>query len=396
MINGTREWIATRWPGYLHGGAWKLAALACKFAFLIYFVPQMPDGEFSQFLFWQSAALLLARAVSVGMVDELPVRIRGNAPEARQFWPLLQGLQVASLGGLLIAWSTDSVMVAGLELVLVLVAASILQGIIITLRPSWYERALNWPWLFFIAFLAASSSKLAVHTLHLYETALFLSQIIAFFAVRSILGPIGKRRLIPVDLASLVRHGSIKMLSELTLLANARAPILLPVALVGSLQSDQVSYSLAIADALAGLFMVIVNRNYVLYCKHEAKAGHALISATFVIVAMTLLGGAALLASDLAPSLWPAQLRAMDLLWACVFFGAITAFYDVRYFFWARGTGVAGTIPLQLIALAGQAGLILLLPPSLWLPTTAIVFAVAVLGFGGMSLSSIGEATERK
>lgn len=398
MIRSAREWIATHGPGYLHGGAWKLAATACKFAFLIYFAPKMLDGEFSLFLFWQSTALLVARAASIGLADELPVRIRGKAEEARQFWPLLLVLQIVSLAGLAIAWCTESLTIAALALVLVLVPGSILGGVIRTWQPNWYERALNWPWLVFIAALAFGGTGLALQTLHLYATAFFLAQLAVLFAVQPSLGESGERsvrRLIPVEIASLARHGSLKMLSEFTLLANSRALVLLPVILVGSLQSDRISLSLAVADAVAGLFMVIVNRNYVLYCRSHVKPRHVLISGSFIIASMTALGGLALMATNWTSSLLATELKGSDLVWACMLFGAITAYYDARYFYWARGAGARGSIALQLAALAGQTAIIFTVQPALWLPTTACVVTLAVLGFGWVLLSRSTEAKER-
>lgn len=390
-----REFVATHWPGYRHGGAWKLVAMACKIVFLIYFAPRMIEGEFAKFLFWQSAALLGARAASVGLVDELPIRVRGRIEEVRKFWPLLQLLQIVSIVGVTVAWCNDSIMLAGLALVLVLLPGAILEGVIRTWQPGWYERALALPWIAFSAALAIGRIEVAMQMLLLYASALLISQLFVSYAVRLGLGRIDWHELIPERIVSLIGSGSLKMASEFTLLANARAPVLLPVILLGSLQSDRVSLSLAVADALAGLFMVVVNRNYVLYCRTDAKAAHALISGFSIVAAMTILGFLALVASLVFPSLWVVELEPMELLWACMLFGAITAYYDARYFFWARGAGVQGSILLQLMAIIGQAGIVLAVPTALQLPAIAGAMTVSVLLFGGILLTKSGHVRAR-
>lgn len=378
MRYAIREWLSTRWRGYLHGGAWKIGALFCKFAFLVYFAPRMPGGEFAKFLFWQSAGLLSARALAFGMLDELPVRVRGKAEESLKFWPLIRTLQCVSLVMLLFAWSSDSPLLAGMSLVPIWVTGAIMEGVIRTLSPVWSERALNWPWLLFVALLVLGGTGTSVHTLHLYATALLASQLSISFLAK----PKGRLqeplRLIPAGMISVIRHGSVKMVSDFTLIANQRAPVLLPALLAGALQSDRISFALAIADAVASLFMVIVNRNYILYCQHDVKARSVLLSVAIIVTSMALVGAGAVLAGSVAPTLWPKALLPMDLFWTCLFFGAITAYQDARYYYWARNDGVYASIVVQLMALLAQAGIILMLPSDYWLPVTSISLASAV------------------
>jgi hypothetical protein len=188
-----------------------------------------------------------------------------------------------------------------------------------------------------------------------------------------------EHRLVPDGMLQLVRHGSIKMISDFTLLANLRAPVLLPVLLTGALQSDRVSFALAIADAIASLFMVIVNRNYVLYCRHEVQGRSVLVTIVVIVLAMALAGLGAIAIGAVLPTLLPGGIRATDLLWTCLFFGAITAYQDARYYFWARGQGVKTSIALQVAALATQAAIVALLPQRYWLPGIALAFIAAVL-----------------
>lgn len=378
-----RQWFAARWRGYVHGGGWKIAALACKFAFLIYVAPRMPEGEFARFLFWQSAALLITRAAAMGLMDELPVRVRGRLEEARRFWPLIRALQVVSLAALAVSWFIDSPFVAALALVPVLVTGAIFEGVIRTLSPAWFERALNWPWILFLLLLVVAGADSAVGTLHLYAAALFVSQLGVSMALRPDDVPAVEHRLVPDGMLQLVRHGSVKMLSDFTLLANLRAPVLLPVLLTGALQSDRVSFALAIADAVASLLMVIVNRNYVLYCRNEVPVRSVLVTIVVIVLVMALAGLGAMAVGTAAPALLPGGIRPADLLWTCLFFGAITAYQDARYYFWARGQGVTTSIAVQVAALVAQACIVALLPQQYWLPGIALAFIVAVLLVSG-------------
>jgi hypothetical protein len=214
--------------------------------------------------------------------------------------------------------------------------------------------------------------------LNLYASAVCLSQVGVAFMVQPPT-TVHLRNVIPRSVASLVSHGTAKMLSEFTLLANMRALVVLPPILIGALQSDRVSISLAIADAVASLFMVIVNRNFVLYCQHEVKRRAVAFAVVFIVACMAVLGATTVAMSRLLPSLWPKQVWAADLLCTFLFFGALTAYQDVRYYFWARGTGVRGSIYVHLLALIAQTGVVLLLPPAYWLPTMATTLTVVVL-----------------
>jgi hypothetical protein len=339
----------------------------------------MQAGEFSRFLFWQSAALLVARAAAVGLMDELPVRVRGQLEEGLKFRPLILVLQLASLAAIALTWFSNSVAAAGLVLVPILVTGAIFEGVIRTFKPAWFERALNWPWVLFLLFLLVGGAETAVQTLHLYAAALFVSQVIVSMSLRPVAEQPGHTRMLPADMLSLIRNGSVKMLSDFTLLGNLRAPVMLPVLLTGVLQSDRVSFALAIADAVSSLLMVIVNRNYVLYCKSDVQPRSVLITIIVIMFAMTIAGATANAAGALWPSLLPDDIRPVDLLWTCLFFGAITAYQDARYYFWARGQGVKTSIVMQLVALTVQAGIVGLLPPTYWLPAIAVAFMSAVL-----------------
>ena len=374
-----RHW----WLGVTHGVAWKLASLAAKAGFLFVLAPALAPGEFAAYVFYSTVALVLGRFAACGVSDQLVLEVRGGADAARRFHPVHRRLFVAALVlfGLGLAW--DSPWARSLALAGILVAGALLEGVVRSVWPARYEQLTNGPPILFFLLVVLSPARRAVDLLAMYGAAMLAFQ--AWLAVRS--GFWSARGAVPgiglAELAGLCRRGFAKMVAEMTLLLNMRGLILWPKVLGGGLASDSVSLALAIGEAASTLPMVVVNRNFARYASVGAKARRALGWALLVIVGMGLAGLAALAGWALVPERIAARLEATDLAWALLLYGAVTAYYDLRYLAWSRAPGTGRFTAWQLGFFLLQGLIVASLAQTATIAAVALAATLLVLGWIG-------------
>jgi hypothetical protein len=149
-----------------------------------------------------------------------------------------------------------------------------------------------------------------------------------------------------------------------------------PSILFATVPADTLAMALTLAEAVWQLGMVVVNRSYSRYC-----AGLGTLTDS-VKTASTLLAGFALLGCAFIWTPIPLTIRGFDwslIGWALLFFAAMIALLELRYFFWSRGEYAYQIIVTQLSIIAVQALVILILPEHLWLPASALTILTGTL-----------------
>jgi len=350
--------------------------LASKAGFLFIVAPALAAGQFAAYVFYSTVALVLGRLGAFGLSDQLVLEIRGQAEFARRYHPLYRGLFLAALVLYVAGVASGSAAGRTIALCSALIAGAVLEGALRSVWPSRYEQLLNGPPVLFLLLVAVVPSASAVDLLALYGGAILVFQ--AWLAARS---GFWSRRvegdLISIrELVAICRRGFAKMIAEMTLLLNMRGLILWPKLLGGGLASDSLSMALAIGEAVSTLPMVVVNRNFARYASAAVATRRAVLEALLVVVLMGAAGLVVVAGWELVPARITSRLTAVDLAWALLLFGAVTAYYDLRYLAWTRTPGTwrftgwqSGFFIVQGIIVA-------------WLDQPVILMAVSLLATG--------------
>jgi hypothetical protein len=368
--------------GVIHGMAWKGASLVAKAGFLFLIAPFLPEMVFSQYVFLTTVSLLSARFLALGLSDQLVLEIRGSMIAMTRFQVLYRKLFAISAGLLAGTIFWESSTARAVVLTFILVASSILEGMVRSIRPSLYERLLNGPPILFILLVVLVSAPTASQLLLLYGFATAAVQLIVAITAgvwrkRSGTGVDG---ISFVDFTGIARRGSSKMVSELTLVTNMRGLIVLPKLLTGHLVSDSLAFALSIAEAFSTFPMVIVNRNYASRANASNLQRYSRRSASAILAGMMTIAAAAYILWPLVPAAMGARLQVIDLVWAIVFFGCVTVYYDLRYYYWVATGHVGRLTAWQIGFFLIQVIVVAVLPAKLMLPAVALTAAI-LLGF---------------
>jgi hypothetical protein len=179
----------------------------------------------------------------------------------------------------------------------------------------------------------------------------------------------------------LLKTGNIKSLSAILLLIDFRALILVPGILFAIVPADTLAMALTLAEAVWQLGMVVVNRSYSRYCAGLGTLADSIKTASMLLAGFVLLGCA---------FIWlpiPFTIRRFDwqlIGWALLFFAAVIALLELRYFFWSRGQYDSQIILTQLGIVAVQTLIVATLPQHFWLPVSAIVMLAGTVLLLGM------------
>jgi hypothetical protein len=373
-----------QFTGVAHGVVWKVFALLAKAGFLVVVAPRLPEGEFSAYVFLSTIGLLGARFFSCGISDQLVIEIRGSRSEAGRYVPLFRRLFAVGVGSAVLSAVAPGPWVAA-SLTMVLVAGSVLEGLLRSCTPEYYERLTNLtPILFFAACLAIQPAT-AHGLVGLFTGAMIIAQLVSGLG-----SGIGFRRIDAAcepglsSMATLARHGLGKMVAELTLLANIRAVLLWPKLLSGALASDSVAFALSIAEAASTIPMVVVNRNYAQFANAPGRMPAPIRSATASALIMAACGVAALefpLVGQWTGLTIFARIRAADLAWAMAYLGVVTAYYDLRYHAWSLGASSRTFTSAQVVFFGFQGTAVWLLPPAIQLGAITLAAALCVLAW---------------
>ena len=363
--------------GYLHGAFWKVLALLAKAAFVFLIIPRLADGVFGGYSLVSTVTTLVAIMLSLGALDALPIVARGRKAVERSLAPLFHLFLIAA-GLCLAAYA----IVGGVAPIAAAVAAAnlsylILSGILRSSRPHYYELLTNLPTPIFVGLCAILKSPDLERLLLLFAVA-NLVVVVGIGAWSGLLSSSNRRqRTYSAAIARrLLKTGNIKSLSTILLLLDFRALILVPGVLFATVPADTLAMALTLAEAVWQLGMVVVNRSYSRYCAGIGTLADSVRTASVLLAGFALLGCA---------FIWlpiPFTIRGFDwplIGWALLFFAAMIALLELRYFFWSRGQYDYQIILAQVGIVAVQVFVVALLPEHVWLPASAIVLLTATI-----------------
>lgn len=361
----------------LHGAAWRAASLLSRVAFLALIVPRTVPNEFGIFFSYSSIALLLSRVISVGAIDNLPTKIKGQPEVMRSACRDLAPFAAVAAGVTAIAVVTDSLPMAALGLALCMASGLALAGAVRSVSPAWFERWLNLhPIVFFALALLIGDWIDAKDLLLCQSVALLASQAAMLRAAMAVLhiSREPKQEGWPRRVVALLKGGQTRMISDTLVVACIRAVAIGPLLLGAGAISDSLALALALGEVAWTVGMILVHRNFAFYCGAEPDLRHSLRSAIALLLAICAAG---LVAKGLA---WVAhavpfvqRVEPTMLLAALVFFAGITALSEFRYYDMAIGKRLAPWI-------GGQAAFVIAVASGAeWLNESQSIWAVAAV-----------------
>ena len=361
----------------LHGGALKLIALASRGLFLLLVAPHLLSGELGTYVFFSTVAILSARVLSLGLEEQLPLRIGGNHRDATFFSPITTvGFVVEAV--LLLVWVAFPNKVVGAILLSVcMTVTSVFGGVLRSVHVAGSERLrdMHWPiftgicllpllWKAEMLLAAMAGSMMIVQALEL----LFGPGKVTFISAQW--------KLLARELRYQVGKAWKKLLASSAILLQMRAVVLWPAILGLTADADTVAYGLLLGEAFCQTAMVLVYRRYSYYCRTVVSEADFKADATRnVLVLLGYAGIAALGVVLLRPlgivvgsfSNWPTVSGFI------IFFGCLAAYLLVRYLTW-----VMRDFDWRLVALEGcfvlaQGIVVLLVPGDFWVYGIALV-----------------------
>lgn len=367
------------WLGITHGVAWKLASLGSKAGFLLVLAPALASGQFAAYIFYSTAALVLGRIGACGLSDQLVLEIRGRGESGCRFHRLYRGLFLTALTLFLAGVASESAWHRSIALSTVLIAGAVLEGVLRSIWPARYEQLLNGPPVLFLVLVSLAPSRSAVDLLAFYGASMLAFQ--AWLAARSgFWSRSGAVERTPLgELLAMCQRGFAKMIAEMTLILNMRGLILWPKLLGGGLASDSLSLALTIGEAMSTLPMVVVNRNFARYAAAGVATRRVLGGALMVIAGMGIAGLALLAGWDLVPERIASRVAVTDLMWALLLYGAVTAYYDLRYHAWTLTPYTNRFTVWQVAIFLLQGVIVVWFDRDAMLPTFTLVAAGIVL-----------------
>ena len=355
--------------GYLIGSFWKLLSVVSKFGFLLLIVPELPEGIFSQYLSSFTICLLCARLLSFGTEDQLPVIISGSIDKSRRFMPVYWWLVVTGFLMFAANFCSGNIIFIYCAVVVFQLTNFLLCGIIRSFSPGGYEKLINLPSFFYfilLLFFPANSSELLLHN---WILATAIGQMVVLIGLKFRFTLLFSKN-IRNDLIVIFRLGFDKMISSFLALAAFRGLVVLPKYISTVLAGDSLAFAISIGEGCWQLAMVVVNRNYSYYCRRGSVIEKSLTSAVCVMVGMGGVGFVILKYIHLSiidKISWPL------VGWSLIFFGAMSAFMEIRYYCWAHKIMNKIVLLYQLFFILIQVFVILFFSENHWLQYTSLL-----------------------
>jgi len=319
---------------YAHGIALRVLALGAKLVFLLVVVTNLPDSTYSRYLYFLTIAVMIARITSLGAEEHLPTLVRNDIESAQRFFQLFAIVFGVSLAALALHALSGNFIALIAFIVASLTSGWLLGGVVRSIRPQLYERLINFPMIIFVIICIVFRITSFDTLLLLYALSGLVVQAAIALAFHEVAGLQlgGVMRAIP-ELTRSIMPGIGKTASNILLLLNIRAVVVLPAFILGVTVSDAVALAVSAGEAVWQLGMVICMRNYASYCRGEgtlrrAAATSGILFAGFALVAL------ALLVLPLPPVV--AKVDWVLIGWSILFFAGLMVFMELRYFFWAR------------------------------------------------------------
>ncbi|MCB1521830.1 MAG: hypothetical protein KDJ37_14830 [Hyphomicrobiaceae bacterium] len=364
---------------YVHGIGLRFIALLAKFAFLMLIVPMLPDQVYAQYLFLFTMALIVARVLSLGAEEHLPIMVGRDQGLAESYMPLFVISSVAAVVAAGAHIATGEIYLIIAAVVAQLAAGWVLGGLVRSHAPHVFERLLNLPVVIFVAACFVwPPTSLSQLFLYYFATGLLVQLAIAANAGAFRRGRFDRMTTaIPALLNSLL-PGLAKTTSNILVVMNSRAPVVLPGLMLGVVVSDATALAVSIAEAVWQIGMVISMRNYAAYCRGEAGLRRMKITCAASFTALVLLAIPLLLIP------LPISIPKIDgpmIGWALILMGALLVLMEARYYVWAQRKGTVEVLAIQAALIAGDAAIVWLLDQHQWLPAMALFNAFCAMLF---------------
>jgi len=357
--------------GIAHGLLWKVLSTLSKIVFLIIVVPRLPSGVFAEYIYSISITMIMAMVLSAGTSEHLPTLIKGKRDAMDRYSPFY--IVSVTLG-----WFFLFAYILTRQYFFLLAALAfthatylIIAGLLRSIDPKYYEWLNNFPTILFTIICIAVTISGFEHLILIFIlTNMTINMAIAFHGEVSISVNYDRLRSAFEGSVGLAMKGITKTISNMLLIADFRALIIFPKFLLKHNPSDALAIAITAGEALWQLAMVIVNRNYVHYCKGEGTLRSSMRS-----------GGILMLGMVFASVIFiyfgiPITIEKFDwhlVGWATVFFGSMIVFMEFRYFFWSRHVAEIWIFATQILIILVQIIVMFVLDEAMWLPATAMI-----------------------
>lgn len=367
-----------RWLAPIGGYGWKTLALGCRVVFVLKVLPVLPAGELTSYVFWTTLSLLIARTLTVGFEEDLPLVVRGRSVRSHRFFLLyltpFMGAQVLLVMELLLPREV----IAVLFLVATYISYIILGGLVRSISARAFEVLTNVQWPIFLAILLLTQPSSAKTLVTDMGIALVLAQVVTLITCADVIShsPRLDRRSLLVLWYRLPRAAP-KFVSQLVSLTIVRGPVLWPKLFNLAAASDAVTFAITLGEAAWQIGMVVVNRWFTTYsrmAKRAASLWKRTRKSLVATVSCFVLASLILLVVPL-PSWVPEVVDKQYVIPGLLFFGLWTCYLQLRYMGWALHLEPWQFIYREMLVAAALIPVTVFMPMWTWLP------ALVLLGF---------------
>lgn len=358
-----------------HGVSLKGTALVSRVLFLLLIVPLLPAGVLSTYVFLATLSQIFCRVVGLGLEEQIPLRVAGEADRAVGFAKLSELFFVAAIVIAVVAIASGSTSMHVLLLTICYVNTLFMSGFLRTLRLRGSERLRDLNWVLFLGFAALPLLQTANGLIIAMSLALLSVQALEIVINRrSGIGGGGTVAIAAKYLASMTPRSWRKLIAIVLLILATRALVLWPEWLSLAVPLDDIAFALLIGEAIWQTAMVIVYQRHAVYCRRAAQAPRAMLKdvVLFGLSLYAYLAVMAILVFQLEH--WSVQVSGFE-RWDLagffiLYFAGLTGYALARYFVWALRDFDWRLLGLKLALVAGQ-GVVVAASPLDWWPALA-------------------------
>lgn len=371
--------------GLSAGLALKIASLGAKAWFLLVIVATLPSGEFGRFFLFLTIAVVIARILSLGSMDQLAVFVAGDVRRARECllgMPALIAVLVVALAAMASLEDAGSLVVVAC-LVLVQMTGAYVSGATRTIRPIVFEIGVNLPWIVFPFLVlglkpdSADELLLLMATAHLAATIMMC--IVAGMRWNFSLGHIPRVFRLPLETAA---EGGGKALSRASQPLQLRSVLVVP-SYTGQVITDGQAIVWNIAESVWQLFMVGSNRRFALGLQGNlSRFGMGrVVALQLSLFASTLLICLGIVVVRDSFDLALPAFSVSDIFAAAALTASALLMVECRYLLWRHSRGYLalsfdiGLILIQGVLILSVDGFYLVVPVLTWLYSVCVYYA---------------------
>lgn len=319
--------------GVLHGLILKALALGCKAFFVLKLIETFSPGVFAEYSMVLSIGIVFGHIFSFSCVETLAILIAGSEREAEKYLRIEKAIFIACVFLVLAALLIDSSVVYVLLAIACSMHLAYVSGCVRTISSAHYEWVLNIPPIIFVFICLIFE----VNTLRALFSIYFLIWITAahlILRVKLSVSECEPQHSLRVVSKNVFLHPSAlsRTISNLLLLALMRALIIVPALFIPFKELDQISVSVAIAESIMGLLMVVVNRQFNTYCSKKIPYQTAIINSVQLHVVMLFLSAITLIIGEKFFSFLLVDFEVLAIV--LVFFGSVISLISLRNYVW--------------------------------------------------------------